>query len=223
MRPTATMARAAIIKPSLATIVPISKGYADRVTTASQDMTNFCQRDFHRSQIIRAAQWVMPIPAPPSHRANVASAVLSLFGRVHDEVRAEISHLDDAGLNWMPVSGTNSIATIVTHLLGSEAETLRSVAGVPAPRNRDDEFTQGPQRRLEIEKALAAADELIAELRAEIGPNRLRTLVALPTLPADDRRTGLVWLLGNYGHAREHLGHIQLTSQLYQSGSVPLP
>ena len=27
--------------------------------------------------------------------------------------------------------------------------------------------------------------------------------------------TGLHWLLTNYGHAREHLGHIQLTKQLY--------
>ena len=28
-------------------------------------------------------------------------------------------------------------------------------------------------------------------------------------------QTGLHWLLTNYGHAREHLAHIQLTKQLY--------
>ena len=35
--------------------------------------------------------------------------------------------------------------------------------------------------------------------------------------PRGDRppETGLHWLLTNYGHAREHLGHIQLTKQLY--------
>jgi hypothetical protein len=35
--------------------------------------------------------------------------------------------------------------------------------------------------------------------------------------PRADRpaETGLHWLLTNYGHAREHLAHIQLTKQLY--------
>jgi hypothetical protein len=37
---------------------------------------------------------------------------------------------------------------------------------------------------------------------------------SLPTLPEHERRTGLAWLLGNYGHAREHLGQLLLTKQL---------
>jgi hypothetical protein len=39
--------------------------------------------------------------------------------------------------------------------------------------------------------------------------------------PRGDRppQTGLHWLLSNYGHAREHLAHIQLTKQLYAEHS----
>ena len=66
---------------------------------------------------------------------------------------------------------------------------------------------------------LSAADDLIAELQSEIGPGRLRTFLALPTLPVDERRSGLTWLVGNYGHGREHIGHIQMTKQLYRAGS----
>jgi hypothetical protein len=41
--------------------------------------------------------------------------------------------------------------------------------------------------------------------------------------PRGDRppETGLHWLLTNYGHAREHLAHIQLTKQLYAVASGP--
>jgi hypothetical protein len=160
----------------------------------------------------------MPIPAAPLGRSDVASTLLRLFEQLHAQVRDEIGGLDDVGLNWCPGPGANSIGTIVTHMLGSEAETLRCVAGVPCVRDRDDEFS--PRRRSvsEVLGELQAADDLITELESEIGRHRLRRCVSLPTLPDDERRSGLTWLAGNYGHAREHVGHIQLTKQLFQGG-----
>jgi Protein of unknown function (DUF1572) len=159
----------------------------------------------------------MPIPAAPTGRTDVVSTVLRLFEQLHDEIRHEIGGLDDAGLNWSPGPGTNSIATIVTHVVGSEAETLRCVAGAACDRHRDEEFTRGRRRRAHILGELERADELMAELRPHIAVARLRTHLTLPTLPASERRSGLTWLLGNYGHAREHVGHIQLTRQLYET------
>jgi hypothetical protein len=156
----------------------------------------------------------MPIPAVPN-RPDAASTVLGLFHQVHDQIRGEISDLDDAGLNWLPSAGANSIATIVTHLIASEAETLRCVAGIACERDRDPEFSRSPQRLAETLSDLDAADRLIEELAPGINPHRLRAVFSLPTLPVDDRRTGLTWLVGNYGHAREHIGHIQLTKEVY--------
>ena len=66
---------------------------------------------------------------------------------------------------------------------------------------------------------LQRADELLRALQPEIGPHRLRRILALPTLPDHERRSDLTWLVGNYGHAREHVGHIQLTRQLYGAAS----
>ncbi len=54
------------------------------------------------------------------------------------------------------------------------------------------------------------------------GAARLQRLLSLPTLPAEERRSGLTWLAGNYGHAREHVGHIQLTAQLYRAAPGPV-
>ena len=147
--------------------------------------------------------------------ADVASTVLGLFGPLHDRVRAEVEGLDDDALNWSPGADANSIATIVIHMVGSEAETLRAVAGVSGARDREAEFTPVTRTPAEVLGVLDAADQLLAELRPAIGADRLGVVVALPTLPAEDRRSGLAWLVANYGHAREHVGHIQLTKQLY--------
>jgi len=162
----------------------------------------------------------MPIPAAPVGRSGVAATVLRLFEQLHDQIRGEIDGLDDAALNWSPGAGANSIATIVTHVVGSEAETLRCVATVPCARVREAEFALGTRSVAEVLGELDAADALIAALWSEIGANRLRATVALPTLPAHERRTGLTWLVGNYGHGREHVGHIQMTKQLYRARPV---
>ena len=82
----------------------------------------------------------MPIPSGPVGAADAASTVLILFGQVHDQIRAEIEGLDEAGLNWTPGPGTNSVATIITHVFGSEAEAVRSVVGIDDHRDRDAEF-----------------------------------------------------------------------------------
>jgi hypothetical protein len=162
----------------------------------------------------------MPIPAAPEGRGDVASTVLTLFEQLHGQIREEIIDLDEAGLNWSPGEGANTIATIVTHVLGSEAETLRCVAGVASVRDRDGEFVGGPQRVADVLDTLRTADELLTALQPQIDGRRLRRASSLPTLPVDERRSGLTWLVGNYGHAREHLGHIQLTGQLYRAAST---
>jgi hypothetical protein len=163
----------------------------------------------------------VPIPAAPVGRTDVAATVLALLEQLHDQVRHEIDGLDGAGLDWSPGPGYNSIATIVTHLLGSEAETLGCVAGEPTRRDREAEFTPAPGAPKVLDQ-LATADAVIARLRPLMSAPRLRRVLALPTLPAGEKRPGLVWLVGTYGHGREHVGHIQLTRQLYESAAITL-
>jgi Protein of unknown function (DUF1572) len=155
----------------------------------------------------------MPAPATDP---SPAATVTALFRQVHQELRSELAGLDDDALNWIPTEGANSIATIVTHLVGSEAETFRCVAGVECERDRDGEFVGHRLTMSEVLDQLNRADDLIGELEPHINTSRTEALIALPTLPVEEVRPGLTWLIGNYGHAREHVGQIQLTKQLSQ-------
>ena len=155
----------------------------------------------------------MPITGA-DHDASVSGAILTLFAQLLSRLRDELEGLDGDALNWVPTLGANSIATIVTHLVGSESETLRCVAGLPSDRDRELEFEGKEVTANEVLALLDAADALIGEAAPRIDATRLQETIALPTLPAE-MGSGLTWLVGNYGHACEHLGHLQLTKQLY--------
>jgi hypothetical protein len=158
----------------------------------------------------------MPTPSIPG-TTNAVSVVVALLRQLHQELRLEITRCGDGSLNWVPCQGANSIATVVTHSLASEAETLRAVAGVAHTRDREAEFQMGDQSQSDLIGQVDDADALLEDLESELTEDRAASLIALPTLPGDDRRSGLTWLIGNLGHAREHMGHLRLTMQL--SGS----
>jgi hypothetical protein len=152
-----------------------------------------------------------------SNQAHSISAVIAQFKELHNELRLVVADRDERSLNWTPCPGANSVATIVTHTLGSEAETLRAVAGVPGSRNRAAEFKMGSQSEADLLDQIRRADSLLEDLAPLLTDDRALTLTALPTLSSDDRRPGMTWLIGNLGHAREHMGHLHLTVQLYDT------
>jgi DinB superfamily len=170
------------------------------------------------------SQLAMPIPAEPEGEGTT-STVLALFGQLHEQLRDETKGLGVEAINWVPSTGANSIATIVTHLVGSEAETLRALAGLAVERDREAEFDRRELNMTQVLILLDQADDLIREVTPRISLQRLEARFPLPTLPVTEVRSGLTWMVGNYGHAREHLGHIQLTRQLFQakSGQSPTP
>jgi hypothetical protein len=156
-----------------------------------------------------------------SNQVETISVVIAQFKELHNELRLEVANRDDGSLNWSPCPGANSVATIVTHTLGSEAETLRAVAGVPGSRDRDAEFKIGSQSQADLLAQIRQADSLLDELAPTLTDDRALTSTALPTLSRDDRRPGMTWLIGNLGHAREHMGHLRLTVQLYDAAFKP--
>jgi hypothetical protein len=144
---------------------------------------------------------------------TVAQAFGKLFHEMHDKFRDQVRGLDHGTLNWRPLPKANSIAVLVTHSLGSELEMIRAVRSLPSDRDRDSEF------RVEAEAAdllglLDRADHEIDEQLAGLTPADLTEDRARKDHPS---KTGLEWLISNYGHAREHLAQIELTKQLYDS------
>jgi len=157
----------------------------------------------------------MPIPDAPASGSDLASVVLAQLRQIHGQARAILDGLDAHGLCWVPAEDANSVAVLLVHLLGSEIETLLTVAGRPCSRDRDAEFRMRIWSRRELFELLEGADELVDDIGPDLTAGLLRRLVALPTLPADERRPGTTWLVAACGHAREHLGQMMLTAQLY--------
>ena len=142
----------------------------------------------------------------------VMAKIAEQFQVVHGLLRDEVRDLSVEELNWKPAPETNSIAVLVVHTLGSEAEVLRVAANVPGERDRPAEFRVTANNAEELLREIDQADAYIEAVAPRITADDLAA-----ERPRGDRppETGLHWLLTNYGHAREHLGHIQLTKQLY--------
>jgi hypothetical protein len=147
----------------------------------------------------------------------VMAKVAEQFHLIHSQLRDEVRGLSPDELNWRPAPETNSIAVLVTHTLGSEAEVLRVAAGVEGSRDRDAEFRVTAPDAEDLLREIDQADSYLEALAPRITADDLTA-----ERPRGDRppETGLHWLLTNYGHAREHLGHIQLTKQLYKDSHM---
>jgi hypothetical protein len=146
--------------------------------------------------------------------ATTAETVGQLFGLVHSNLREAIQGMDDDALNWSPGPEMNSAAVLVTHTLASERDTYYLVRGLTADRDRDAEFAVEGATRDELLAALDQADAVLAEHIAAITED---DLAATRERPGRDPQTGLHWLLNNYGHAREHLGHLHMAAQLWKA------
>lgn len=142
----------------------------------------------------------------------VVEKITEQFQVVHANLRDQVRDLSVEELNWKPAPEANSIAVLVVHTLGSEAEVLRIVADVPNVRDRDAEFLATVNGAGDLLREIDQADSYLEAMAPRITAENLAA-----ERPRGDRppQTGLHWLLTNYGHAREHLGHIELTKQLY--------
>jgi hypothetical protein len=74
--------------------------------------------------------------------------------------------------------------------------------------------SSGSRYREPMFLGLEQADKLSVELEPSIDTARLIAEFSLPTCPPEEVRTGLTWLIGTYGHMREHVGQVQITTQL---------
>jgi hypothetical protein len=142
---------------------------------------------------------------------SVADTVGRLFHELHQGIRKQVEGVDREALNWKPHPDANSVVVLVVHTLGSEREMIRAVRSVTTERDRTAEF----KAEAEAAGLLELLDRADRELDEHVGALTAADLTELR--PRGDRppKPGLEWLLSNYGHAREHLAQIQLTSQLY--------
>jgi uncharacterized damage-inducible protein DinB len=133
---------------------------------------------------------------------------------LHRRLREIVTTTPKELLDQVPTPDANSIAILVTHLVGSEGEWLNRAAGRSIERDRDSEFrVRGRDAReliAAIEEADRAAPDLIrAAFAAGIETQRDR--------PGAQPVTVSFCLIHAAAHAAEHVGHADLTKQLLLS------
>ena len=150
---------------------------------------------------------------------NHLQRIEDLRGQVGDL----IADLPAEALNWRPIEGdaTNSLAVLAAHIAGAEHFWIAEVVGgSPPTRDRDAEFTT----------QASDASELV-RLLEDTGAETREVLSAMRAADLDGRREArgrtipVRWcILHVIDHTALHLGHMQLTYQLWMGGhSKPSP
>jgi uncharacterized damage-inducible protein DinB len=139
---------------------------------------------------------------------------LNILDEHHKNIAQAIEGIPQEALDWLPGEGMNSISVLIVHLTGAERYWIGDVAsGDVSSRDRAGEFRMSGiacgalQQRLA--DATAYAHSVLTRLTADdLEQKRISA--------RDGRKFTVGWaLLHALEHTALHLGHIQITRQLW--------
>jgi len=145
---------------------------------------------------------------------------LNRLDDLHNQVSSLIAELPAEALNWRPIEGkddhiTNSLAVLTAHLAGAEHFWIAEViGGRPATRDRDAEFVTVAATPAELLQILEKGSRETREVLSALSESDLSG-----TRQAKDRTVSVRWgILHVIDHTSLHLGHMQITYQLWTGG-----
>jgi uncharacterized damage-inducible protein DinB len=147
------------------------------------------------------------------------SDYLNNLQEFHDEIRTVIKGLPPDALDWTPGPEINSLNVLVTHLTGAERYWIGDViAGEPSVRDREAEFRVQGASEQELIMRLSQNEAFILKTLA---PLTLQDLEAERTSPRNGRSVTVGWALCHVlKHTALHLGHMQITRQVWEQRKV---
>lgn len=142
------------------------------------------------------------------------------------QVSSLLAELPAEALNWRPIEGrddhaANSLAVLTAHLAGAEHFWIAEVVGGrAATRDRDAEFASVAASTAELVQLLERTTLETRQVFSELSESDLNG-----TRQAKDRIVPVRWcILHVIDHTSLHLGHMQITYQLWMGGkSFPSP
>jgi len=139
---------------------------------------------------------------------------LNNLEELHQEILHTINDLPQEAFDWTPFNGGNSLSVLVVHLTGAERYWIGDVvSGVPSGRDRDSEFKVKNLKPGELTARLQESWSYVAKALENLDLNDLETK---RRSPRDDREVSVTWALEHgLKHTAVHLGHIQITRQLW--------
>ena len=133
------------------------------------------------------------------------------------QIRDAIQSLNYEAANWFPLpKDTNSIYAILCHLVGSENYWVRQmIAGETVDRDREAEFRSSGNLSEIVDRwedVVRTSESILSKLSSsQLG--EARTVTNRPHWGSITVRWCILHLISHYAI---HLGHIQLTRQLWE-------
>jgi uncharacterized damage-inducible protein DinB len=144
---------------------------------------------------------------------------LSILEDLRGQVKKGLEGLAQEGLDWRPLpekgdGSTNALGAIATHLAGSETYWMKEIiGGQPIDRDRETEFAAKGAGVLELKEMLDKAAQATKWVLSSLSPSQLDE-----ERKFRDRKVSVRWaILHVIEHTATHLGHIQLTRQLWEN------
>jgi uncharacterized damage-inducible protein DinB len=150
------------------------------------------------------------------------ASYVGMLDDLRGQIVALIADLPAEALNWRPIEGeddhvTNSLAVMAAHVAGAEHFWIYEVVGrQPPTRDRPTEFVtevDGPEPLLEMLEASGRETRIILDALTAADLDGTRQ--------ARDRTVATRWgILHAIDHTALHLGHMQITYQLWFKGQT---
>jgi uncharacterized damage-inducible protein DinB len=145
---------------------------------------------------------------------------------LHHQISGLLTELPAEALNWRPIEGkdnhvTNSLAVLTAHIAGAEHFWIaEAIGGRPETRDRDAEFATVATSATELIQQLETIAQETREVFSTLSESDLNG-----TRQVRGRTVPVRWcILHVIDHTSLHLGHMQITYQLWMGGkSIPSP
>ena len=133
----------------------------------------------------------------------------------HNEIKQALSGMDEGGLDWSTGEGMNSMAVLVAHTAGAERYWFGDVAaGESTKRDRPAEFQA---RGLGENALILMLDDSLHYAEGVLSRFTLDDLERERLVPHSGAKVSLAHALRHaMAHTTLHLGHIQVTRQLWE-------
>jgi uncharacterized damage-inducible protein DinB len=144
---------------------------------------------------------------------------LQRIENLRGQIRDLIANLPVEALNWRPIDtedhAVNSLAVLATHVAGAEHFWIAEGIGrYPATRNREAEFVTRATDAAQLVQLLEKSGQETREILSNLPEAELNSI-----LQVGDRTVPVRWAIVHViDHTALHLGHMQITYQLWQGG-----
>jgi hypothetical protein len=141
------------------------------------------------------------------------------FCALHGEIQRDLDALPPEALDWKPGPEMNSVSVLIVHLTGAERFLIGDIVMQdPSDRDREAEFRIAGMSKADLIHRLTESE---AYLTAAFEKLSLSDLETERTHPRHGNQVSVAWaLLHALEHSGTHVGHIQLTVQLWKQKSV---